>query len=165
MTSILPFRLKVPGKDEFRGLHAVSLSFRFHGLLRLEGYVLTIQWGGAYQVQDVGALTIRDDRLALPDERITVPVSHLYRATLAGGWWRPRLTLQAKELGALAVVPSEEHGTVQFWYARGDRTVALAMAAALSDAIAAASLPAIAPPAGSVIDGSASTPPSGLTNA
>lgn len=158
MTPILPFRLKVQGKDEFRGLHAVSTSFRFHGLLRLEGYVLTIEWGGVAQVQDVGALTIRADRLALPDERFTVPVSHLFRATLVGGWWRPRLTLQAKELGALAVVPSEEHGTVQCWYARGDRTLALAMAAALSDAIAAASLPAIASPAEPVIDESASTP-------
>ena len=138
MKSILPFRLKLSGKDEFRGLHAISTSFRFQGFLRLEGHVLTIEWGGVAQVQNVGALSIRDDRLALPDECITVPVSHLYRATLAGGWWRPRLALQASELGALAVVPSEEHGTVQFWYARGDRTVALAMAAALSDAIATA---------------------------
>lgn len=110
--------------------------------------MLTIQWGGVVQVQDVSPLTIRDDREVLPDEHTSVPVSHLYRATLAGGSWRPRLTLQAKEPGALGEVPSEEYGTVQFWYARGDRTVARAMAAALNDAIAAASHPAIAPPEG-----------------
>ena len=159
MTPILPFRLKVPGTDVFRGLHAVSTSFRFRGFLRLEGHALTIEWGGVAQVQDVGALTIRDDRLALPEERIIVPVSHLYRATLDGGWWRPRLTLQATELGALAMVPSEEHGMVRFWYARADRTVAIAMAAALSHAIAAASLPGTSPPpSGPLIGESANTP-------
>ena len=159
MTYLLPFRLKVPGKDEFRGLHAVSTSFRFHGVLRLEGFVLTIEWGGIAQVQDVGALSIRDDRLALPNERITVPVNSLYPATLVGGWWRPRLTLQAKVLGALAIVPSEELNAVQFWYARSDRAAAIAMAAALSTAIAVAPLAAIDPPVVSDIGEILSTPP------
>lgn len=145
MGYILPFKLKVPGTDEIRGLHAVSTSFRFHGMLRLEGAVLTIEWGGSAQVQDVGALSVRDDRLALPDERITVPVSHLYRATLAGGWWRPRLRIQAKVLGALAVVPSEEHNVVQFWYARSDGAAAAALATALTAAIAAAPEPVLPP--------------------
>lgn len=164
MAHILAFRLKVPGKDEFRGLHAVSTSFRFRGFLRLEGHILTIEWGGVAQVQDVGALTIRDDHLPLPDERVSVPVSELYRATLAGGWWRPRLTLQAKGLGVLALVPSEEHGLVQFWYARADRIFARDLAAALGNAIHTASLPGIVPPAGSVIHESSSTPPSGLSS-
>ena len=64
MNHILPFRLKVAGKDEIRGFHAVSVSFRFHGALRLEGFMLTIEWGGIAEVQEVGALSIRDDRLA-----------------------------------------------------------------------------------------------------
>jgi hypothetical protein len=137
MTCVLPFRLRVPGKDEFHGLRAVSISYRFNGVMRLEGALLVIEWQGAAQVQDVGALSVRDDRLALPDERLTVPASDLYRATLAGGWWRPRLTLQAKAQRALAIVPSEDHGTVHFWYARRDRAPAIAMEAALSAAIAA----------------------------
>jgi hypothetical protein len=164
MIHALLFRLKVPGTDEFRGLRAVSTSYRFRGVLRLEGFVLTIEWGGLAQVQQVGALTIRDDHLTLPDEGITVPVSHLYRATLAGGWWRPRLTLQAKVLGALAMVPSEELGAVQFWYARGDRTAAIAMTAALNTAMAAAPPAAIPPPAASQIGDGPSTPPGGLTS-
>jgi hypothetical protein len=163
MTCVLPFRLKVPGKDEFQGLHAVSISYRFHGVLRLEGALLAIEWQGAAQVQDVGALSVRDDRLALPDERLTVPVSHLYRATLAGGWWRPRLTLQAKVLRALAIVPSEDHGTVHLWYARRDRAAAIEMAAALNAAISAA--PAIAPLVVPDISNTVSTPPGGLPDA
>lgn len=161
MTCILPFRLKVPGKDEITGLHAVSTSYSFHGLLRLEGLALSIEWGGVAQVQDVGALSIRDDKLALPDERLTVPVSHLYPARLVGGWWRPRLVLRSKVYGALAIVPSEELGSVQFWYARGDRAAAIAMAAGLSAAIAAAPPAEIAQPdSGEVV----STPPKGLTS-
>ena len=159
MTYLLPFRLKVAGKDEFRGLHAVSTSFRFHGILRLEDLLLTIEWGGVAQVQDVGALTIRDDRLALPDERITVAVSHLYPPTLVGGWWRPRVTLQAKVLGALAIVPSEDLGRVQFWYARSDRAAAIALAAALRTAIATAPLAVIGPPGAPNIGATVSTPP------
>lgn len=134
MTPVLPFRLKLPGTEEFSGLRAVSTSFRVHGLLSLEGNALTIQWGGAVQVQDVGLTSIKDEREVLPDEQVTIPVGLLYRATLAG-WWRPRLTLQVRKLGALAVVPSEEYDAVRFWYARSDRAAALAMAAAINDAI------------------------------
>ena len=163
MTAILAFRLKVPGTDQFQGLHAVSTSYRFQGFLRLSGSALIIEWSGVAQVQDVGALTIRDDKLSLPDERLTVPVSHLYRATLAGGWFRPRLVLQARELGSLALVPSEEHGVVQFWYARADRQLATAMVAALTDAIGAASQSALLSVTERVIHESASTPPGGVT--
>lgn len=36
-----------------------------------EGLALTIEWGGVAQVQDVVALSIRDDKLALPDEHLS----------------------------------------------------------------------------------------------
>lgn len=134
MTPVLSFRLKLPGTETFSGLRAVSTSFRVHGILSFADDVLTIQWGGAVQVQDVGFSGIKDEREVLPDERVSIPVGLLHRAVLAG-WWRPRLTLQARELGALAVVPSEEYGAVRFWYARSDRVAALAFAAAINDAI------------------------------
>jgi hypothetical protein len=139
MSFVLPFKLKVPGKDQFTGFNAVSTSFRFHGLLRLAADELTIEWSGEAQVQEVGALTVRDDRLPLPQEQIVVPVNRLFKATLAGGWWRPRLLVQARELGLLSMVPSETHGAVQFWYARADRDAALALASALQSGIASGS--------------------------
>lgn len=111
MTPVLPFRLRLPGTEKFSGLRAVSTSFRVHGLLALERDALTIQWGGAVQVQDVGLTSIRDEREILPDERVTIPVGLLYRATLAGGRWRPRLTLQARELGALSAINNAIPGT------------------------------------------------------
>jgi hypothetical protein len=154
MSFVLPFKLKVPGKDQFTGLSAVSTSFRFQGLLRLEGNELTIEWSGEALVQEVGAHTVRDDRLPLPTEQILVPVSQLYGARLEGGWWRPRLRLQARQLAVLSVVPSEEHGAVEFWYARADRDAAVALASALTAGIGMGSRAHLEGPAG--------TPPSGL---
>jgi hypothetical protein len=162
MSPILSFRLKLAGTDKFSGFSAVSTSFRVHGLLRLEGEQLVIQWGGTVQVQEVGLLSLQDESEVLPIEQVVVPVSDLYRATLAGGWWRPRLKLEARELAALGAVPSEQYGRVEFWYARHDRMVAVEMADAINEAIAMVSGHAIAPPSRSI--GSESTPPSGLTS-
>jgi len=137
MTSELPIRLKVSGKDEFRGAHAISTTIRFHGWLRLDGESLHIEWSGYAQVQDVGPLSVRDERLPLPAETLIVPVARLRRAELVGGWWRPRLVISARDSRALALVPSEEGGTVQCWYHRQERKAAGAFATALSAAIAA----------------------------
>lgn len=135
MTDDLPIRLRVTGKDEFEGLHAVSTSFEFHGWLRLEGAALRIEWKGVARVQEVGPLSVTDDRLPLPAEALVVPLARLRRAELVGGWWRPRLAVSARDLEALAMVPSEEQGTVHFWYARKERKAAAQFAASLSSAI------------------------------
>lgn len=138
MTKTLAFFLKVPGSDEFRDFQAVSTSFRCEGLLTLEGDLLSIEWGGEARVQDVGLLSIDDERIGMPDEWITVPAGALDRATLEGGWWRPRIALQERHRGALAGVPSGSLGRVRLWIARRDRAEARTMIAALNDAIAAA---------------------------
>jgi hypothetical protein len=136
MPPILPFRLKVPGTDRFENFEAVSTSFRFRGHLGFDGDLLIISWAGVARVQEVGILTVRDDQLPLPCEEITVPVSHLARAGLDGGWWRPRVRLQAKVSGTLSLIPSEAAGTVQFWLSRRDRRAAGALVAVLEEAIA-----------------------------
>jgi hypothetical protein len=136
MSAVLPFTLKVAGTDEFRGLNAISTSFRFHGLLQFDGASLLIEWAGSARVQGVGANTIRDERLPLPAEILAVPMERLRVAELAGGWWRPRLEIGARDLHTLASVPSEERGRVRFWYARRDGAAAAALAAILSRAIA-----------------------------
>lgn len=138
MSGDLPFRLKVSGTDEVQGVRAISTSFRFGGWLRLEGDSLRIEWSGYARIQDVGAAGIRDEQLPLPAETLVVPLARLRRVEVLGGWWRPRLALSARDARALALVPSEEHGTVHCWYARGDRSLAVALAADLSRGIAAA---------------------------
>lgn len=137
MNPVLPFRLKIPGKDEFVGLRAESTSFQFHGLARLDGAVLHLEWAGTAHVQGVDALSIRDEKLFLPAESLELPVERLRAAEVAGRWWRSRLELSARELHALAIVPSEELGVVRLWFRRRDRELASALAADLSRAIAA----------------------------
>jgi hypothetical protein len=137
MNPVLPFRLKIPGKDEFVGLRAESTSFQFHGLARLDGAVLHLEWAGTARVQRVDPLSIRDESLRLPAESLEIPVWSLRRAEVAGRWWRLRLELSARELHALAIVPSEDRGVVRLWFRRRDRAFASALAADLTRAIAA----------------------------
>lgn len=135
MAVVLPFRLKVAGKDEFDGLNAVSTSFKVHGFMSLDGDALTIEWGGTAQVQSMGVTSMSDDTEALPIEQLVVPVQDLHRAELTGGWFRPRLTLQGRTLFALAGIPSEDAGVVNFWYDRSERFTAIAMVNALTAAM------------------------------
>lgn len=147
MSPRLPFRLKVPKQDVIDGGRVTSTTFRSHGFLHVDGDVLIVEWGGRAQVMDVSvtagappepAVRIRNEIESLPSERLEVPVSDLYRAELVGGWFRPRLQVQARTVGALAAVPTEEFGVVSFWYDRSERFTAIAVAQELSEAIAAA---------------------------
>jgi hypothetical protein len=135
---VLPFRLRIPGKDQFQGIRAVSTSFKFHGLLRLEDATLVIEWTGSARVQSLGALGAREDDIRLPTEILTVPLGRLRRAEVAGGWWRPRLELSGRDLAALAAVPSEDQGRVRFLIRHRDRPAAALFASLLTQAIAAA---------------------------
>ena len=137
--SALRFSLKVPGTDAFEDFRAVSISARSAGTLRLDGDTLTIAWGGVATVQEVGALSVRDERHQLSDMWVGVPVGALASATVAGGWMRPRLVVQARERETLVLVPSEAKGAVAFWIARGDRRLARELAAAINASIAVAS--------------------------
>jgi len=131
MTVVLPFKLKVPGKDEFQGADITSVSYRFHGLLRLDGTDLHIEWAGTAHVDEVGTLNVRSETLPLPSETLDLPVSRLATVEVRGGWLRPRLEITATDLAALAVVPSEAQGRVRFWIARSHRQQAAALADAL----------------------------------
>lgn len=92
--------------------------------------------GGEVAIQEVGISKISDETEPLQDERIDLPITDIHRASLTGGWFRPRLELQARRLGALSCIPSESLGVVKFWYDRAERFAAIAMANALEAAIA-----------------------------
>jgi hypothetical protein len=140
VTTLLPFRLKVPGVDEVRDFKAISRSYRFRGQLQVREQGLCIEWGGTARVQEADTIDVRDDQIHLPDESLDVPFTSLYRAQVLGGWWRPRLELQARELAALAIVPSSEAGLVRFWIAHRDRAVARQVAEQINAGVATAAL-------------------------
>jgi hypothetical protein len=140
MGPTLPFRLKLAKTDEVQieGHDVTTRSYRIHGYLHVEGDTLVIEWGGTVRVNEVGATRIRDETERLPDQRLEIPVADLYRAELTGGWFRPRLTVQARRVGALSPVPNERFGVVDFWYDRAERFTAIDVARALNEAIEAA---------------------------
>jgi hypothetical protein len=167
MPSILRFRLKVPGFDQVRDFTAISQSYKFQGQLQVSAGGVLIEWGGTASVEQAGMLDVRDDKIKLPDEALEVPFHELHRAQLLGGWWRPRLELQARALAALSIVPSSEAGLVQFWYRRRDRQVATRVCNQISAGIAAAALggsssyPELEPSAEEAV----TTPPEGSSSA
>lgn len=128
----LPFRLKVPSKDNLTQESVTSwTTFAFHGLMHFDGTALHIEWGGTAATDVVEGVSVRSGIISLPPESVVIPVSRLRSVKLAGGWWRPRLELTGNDVTALAVVPSEAAGLVRFWVTRGDRRLAGELAAAM----------------------------------
>lgn len=136
MSDVIAFTLKVSGKDQFRGVNAVSTSYRFHGRLSFDGASLWIEWTGTYRVQEVGALTARDDVGSLPNESLMVPLARVLNVRFRGWWWRPHLELSGRDLAVFETVPGEDGGIARLWVSRRDRESAEALAGRVSRAIA-----------------------------
>lgn len=118
--STLPFRLKVPDREEVSPLGVSSTKFRFHGLLRVSDAGLLLTWNGTAQVEKFGFSGIGEDTLPLPEESLELGYDRLRDASVEGGWLLPRLLLMASDFDALRIVPSEEGGRVSLWLARRD---------------------------------------------
>ena len=130
----VPFHLPLPGRDTmgFDGIR--SISYRVHGLLHLDGEIATFEWSTTRHSERVSltGVSVNDD--ATPPELLDVPVAWIADATLAGGWWRPRLVLRGRRLDAFDGVPGCGLGTVSLRLRWRDRPRAGAMAAALAGA-------------------------------
>jgi hypothetical protein len=135
MSDTIAFTLKVSGKDQFRGVNAISTSYRFHGRLRFDGVSLWIEWSGTYRVQEVGALTVRDDEASLPNESLMVPLARVLNVRFRGWWWRPHLEVSGRDLAVFETIPGEEGGIARFWISRRDRQSAETLAARINRSI------------------------------
>ena len=128
----VPFHLPLPGRDTM-GLDGLrSVSYRIHGLLHLDGDVVTFEWSTSRHSERVSltSVVVADD--ATPPELLDVPTQWVAGAVLVGGWWRPRLVLRGRRLDAFDGVPGAGVGAVTLRIARRDRPVAAAMVAALA---------------------------------
>jgi hypothetical protein len=126
----IPFALKVPGKDDMTWSEIATTSYRFRGFLRLEADQLLLEWSGSAEVEEVSLGGIRTERVALPTESLTVPLSEIRALRLAGGWIRPRIEITANDLDLLRYVPGEDGGRLRLWLARRDRGAARRLVAA-----------------------------------
>lgn len=129
--STLPFRLKVPDREEISPLGVSSTSFKFHGLLQVMETGLLLTWNGTAKVEKFGLTGVGEDTLPLPEESLELAFDRLRDVSLEGGWLLPRLLLMGSDFDALRIVPSEEGGRVSLWLARRDLGLARDMAQAI----------------------------------
>ena len=147
MTTVLPFRLKVKGESQVAAWHARSVSYRIHGIARLDERTLVLQWSGTASVSEVKGTAASDREEPLPVRTVELPIRRVAGLALLGGWWRPRVELRAADLESVADVPGARHGAVTLRIARRDRPLARERVANLEMQIADAALEAAdAPP-------------------
>lgn len=131
----LPFRLPVPGLDEIDGLDVTSISVKVEGLAHWSDGILTLEWSETQHIDEVSFSKVRSDVVVTPPLAIDIPIDVLAKATVAGGWWRPRLELRARYVDAFANLPGAKPGRVELRLKWRDRALARQMAAALATAI------------------------------
>ena len=105
-----------------------------HGLLRLEGDELTVQWRLARKIDYVG-FSIRTDEELEEVREARIPISSMAGSIVRRPWWRfwsgPQIVLEASDLQALEAVAGE-HGL------RLAHPAQLVLTVRRSDALAAA---------------------------
>ena len=140
MTSVLdpvvPFTIRVPGDSRVGKWGDVSTTkHRVHGLARLEGDALVLEWSGTIEHQYIG-LEVRTERVPLPVRRLAIPVRLIRAIDLEGGWWRPRIELRVSALEALGELPGVEQDRARLKVSRRDRGAAGELVAAVEMALA-----------------------------
>lgn len=138
----LPFRLPVPGHDDIDGLEVVSVSAKIDGLAHWADGVLTLEWAETQHIDEVSFARVRSDIVAQPPLAVDIPIDTLAGATVAGGWWRPRVELRARYLDAFANIPGARPGRVTLRIKRRDRALAKQLVAVLQSEIAGQALAA-----------------------
>jgi hypothetical protein len=110
-TAALPFTLR--RSEEVLGVTSlVTTTETVHGLLRLDGDRVVIQWRSARKTEHLGALEMRTDRELEDVREVVVPLSALAGASRRRSFWSslrsPRFVLTAADLRAFEEVAGED---------------------------------------------------------
>jgi len=108
-TATVPFHLR-RSRDVLGASEMTSTTERIHGLLRLDGDHLVIQWRLTRETQTLGT-EIRTDQESEPVKEVVVPVQAVAGAAVRRPWWSfglgVRLVLTATDLQAFDVLAGE----------------------------------------------------------
>jgi hypothetical protein len=81
---------------------------KVHGLLRLEGEDVTVQWRLDPKTDYLGAIKSHTDEEIEPVREVTIPLCALAGATVYRPWWRfwsgPQIVVLASDLQALETI-------------------------------------------------------------
>ena len=107
----LPFTLR-RSSDAFSSSSMTTTTETTHGLLRLDGDDLVIQWRLARKTDLLGAAEMRTDEEFEPVKEVVVPLSGVAGALVRRRWWEwfsgPRIVLRASDLQAFEAVTGED---------------------------------------------------------
>jgi hypothetical protein len=138
---MLPFTLEPNDEVEFSAGSIRSAATRLHGIARLAGDRLVLQWSGEAEITTVRGPEVSHRVQSLPVHEVAVPVGAL-GGVRRRGWLRPRLELWSTDLTMLREVPGARRGRLRLRIARGDRALADELIASLELAMADAALSA-----------------------
>jgi len=106
----LPFTIR-RSNDVFASGGITSTTETVHGLLRLEGEMLRVEWRVHRSTDRYGEET-RTDQEVEPVRQVTIPLADLTAASIRRPWWAlrggTRLTILASSLEALAALAGPE---------------------------------------------------------
>lgn len=144
-SAALPFLMK-RNRDSYHATGMTSTREKVHGLLRLDGGELRIQWRRFRTTDRYGAAEFRTDEEVDPVQEVVVPVDAVAAVAVRQNWWEPwagpRLILTGADLRAFEEVAGK--GGLQLSHPaelslnlrRRDRLAALEFAAELAMAVA-----------------------------
>jgi hypothetical protein len=106
----LPFHLR-RSRDVLGSSEITTTTEKIHGLLRLDGDRLVIQWRLTRETQTLGS-EIRTDEEMEPVKEVVLPIEYVAGAFVRKPWWAfgfgPRLALTAADLQAFDELAGEE---------------------------------------------------------
>ena len=147
-SAALPFILK-RGDDVFDDEGMTMTRETVHGLLRLDGERLVIQWRVARRTDHLGT-EMRTDKEVEPVREIVVPIESVAGSFVRHRWWHwltgPRLVLTASDLRAFEAVAGAEGlklshpAELVLRLRRGDRLAGEEFSAELALAVAESAL-------------------------
>jgi hypothetical protein len=110
-TAALPFTLR-RSEEAYGAASLTTTTETVHGLLRLDGDRVVIQWRSARKTEHLGALEMRTDRELDDVREVTVPLSALAGASRRPSFWGRlracRFVLTAADLRAFEGVAGED---------------------------------------------------------
>ncbi len=110
-TAAVPFIIK-RSKDEFSGSGMTSTTETIHGLLRLDGERVLIQWRLARKTEELGSTSIRTDEEMEQVKEVVVPLEAVAGAFVRRPWWefwkKPQLVVAAADLRAFDELVGQE---------------------------------------------------------
>jgi hypothetical protein len=136
---LLPFTLSAPGEDEVGPSTVRSVSYRIHGVARIEGSTLVLEWTGEKLIDEVKGPEVRSRSEPVPARRVAVAAGSIGGAEVRG-WLRRRLELWSSDINALAGVPGARGGRIRLRISRSDQLLAEELVASLQMAAADAAL-------------------------